>query len=77
LRAATAPEIRHGRRSLKDQARDVLAFKLLRYLNSAAFGLRAEIHSIPMLFPLLGERELRKWIAVVAVGVMADGNRMS
>jgi EAL and modified HD-GYP domain-containing signal transduction protein len=50
-----------------------LTFKLLRYLNSAAFGLRAEIQSIPHALNLLGERELLKWIAIVAVGVLADG----
>jgi EAL and modified HD-GYP domain-containing signal transduction protein len=46
---------------------------LLRYLNSAAFGLRSEIHSVAHALSLLGERELRKWIAVVSVGVLADG----
>jgi c-di-GMP-related signal transduction protein len=50
-----------------------LTFKLLRYLNSAAFGLSGEIHSIPHALSLLGERGLRKWIAVVCVGLMADG----
>jgi c-di-GMP-related signal transduction protein len=50
-----------------------LTFKLLRYLNSASFGLRAEIHSIPHAINLLGEQELLKWIAIVAVGVLADG----
>ena len=50
-----------------------LTFKLLRYLNSAAFAFRAEIHSISQALNLLGEREVRKWIAVVFVGVMADG----
>jgi c-di-GMP-related signal transduction protein len=50
-----------------------LTFKLLRYLNSAAFGLRSEIHSIHHALSLLGERELRKWIAVVSVSVLADG----
>ena len=46
---------------------------MLRYLNSAAFGLRSEIHSVAHALSLLGERELRKWIAVVSVGVLADG----
>ncbi len=50
-----------------------LTYKLLRYLNSPVFGLRIEIHSISHALQLLGERELRKWIAVVAVGVLADG----
>jgi EAL and modified HD-GYP domain-containing signal transduction protein len=45
----------------------------LRYLNSPAFGFRAEIHSIEHALHLLGERELRKWIAVVSVGVLANG----
>ncbi|HWF39045.1 MAG TPA: HDOD domain-containing protein, partial [Candidatus Acidoferrales bacterium] len=43
------------------------------YLNSTIFALRSEIYSIPHALNLLGERELLKWIAVVSVGVLADG----
>jgi EAL and modified HD-GYP domain-containing signal transduction protein len=50
-----------------------LTFKLFRYLNSAAFGFRMEIHSVNQALSLLGEQEIRKWIAVVAMSVMADG----
>lgn len=73
LQAATAPEfdIRQLASSIKHEAS--LTFRLLRYLNSAAFGLRSEIHSVAHALSLLGERELRKWIAVVSVGVLADG----
>ena len=73
LRAATAPEfdIRELASKIKHEAS--LTFRLLRYLNSAAFGLRSEIHSVPHALSMLGERELRKWIAVVSVGVLADG----
>ncbi|MGA7791791.1 MAG: HDOD domain-containing protein [Candidatus Acidiferrales bacterium] len=73
LQAATAPEfdIRKLASSIKHEAS--LTFRLLRYLNSAAFGLRSEIHSVAHALSLLGERELRKWIAVVSVGVLADG----
>jgi c-di-GMP-related signal transduction protein len=73
LRAATAPEfdIRELASRIKHEAS--LTFRLLRYLNSAAFGLRSEIRSVPHALSLLGERELRKWIAVVSVGVLADG----
>jgi len=73
LRAATAPEfdIRELASKIKHEAS--LTFRLLRYLNSAAFGLRSEIRSVPHALSLLGERELRKWIAVVSVGVLADG----
>ena len=73
LRAATASEFDMPALASKIKHETSLTYKLLRYLNSAAFGLRAEIRSIPHALSLLGERELRKWIAVVSVGVMADG----
>jgi len=73
LRAATAPEFDIEGLASKIKQDASITFRLLRYLNSAAFGLRSEIHSIPHALSLLGERELRKWIAVVSVGVMADG----
>lgn len=53
--------------------RDVsLSYRLLRYLNSAAFAFRAEIHSIPHALSLLGERAMRKWIALVSVAALGD-----
>jgi c-di-GMP-related signal transduction protein len=73
LRAATAPEFDIRELASKIKHEPSLTFRLLRYLNSAAFGLRSEIHSVPHALSLLGERELRKWIAVVSVGVLADG----
>jgi c-di-GMP-related signal transduction protein len=73
LRAATAPEIDVGQLALMIKHEASLTFRLLRYLNSAAFGLHSEIHSIAHALSLLGERELRKWIAVVSVGVLAEG----
>jgi c-di-GMP-related signal transduction protein len=73
LRAATAPEFDIQDLASKIKHEPSLTFRLLRYLNSAAFGLRSEIRSVPHALSLLGERELRKWIAVVSVGVLADG----
>lgn len=73
LRAATAPEFDIEELALKIKHEASLTFRLLRYLNSAAFGLRAEVHSVTHALSLLGERELRKWIAVISVGVLADG----
>jgi c-di-GMP-related signal transduction protein len=73
LRAATAPEFDIQELALKIKHEPSLTFRLLRYLNSAFFGLRSEIHSVAHALSLLGERELRKWIAVVSVGVLADG----
>jgi c-di-GMP-related signal transduction protein len=73
LRAATAPEFDIQELALKIKHEASLTFRLLRYLNSVAFGLRSEIRSVQHALSLLGERELRKWIAVVSVGVLADG----
>jgi c-di-GMP-related signal transduction protein len=73
LRAATAPEFDIQALAVKIKYEPSLTIRLLRYLNSAFFGLRGEIHSVQHALSLLGERELRKWIAVVSVGVLADG----
>jgi c-di-GMP-related signal transduction protein len=46
--------------------RDVsLAYKLLRFINSAAFGIPSEIHSIRHALNLLGINEFKKWISLV------------
>ena len=73
LQTATAPEFDMKKLASKVKHDASITYKLLRYLNSAAFGLEGEIRSIPHALALLGERELRKWIAVVCVGVMAGG----
>jgi EAL and modified HD-GYP domain-containing signal transduction protein len=73
LHEATAPEFDIRKLASKIKHEPSLTFRLLRYLNSAAFALRSEIHSVEHALSLLGERELRKWIAVVSVGVLADG----
>ena len=50
-----------------------VCYRLLRYLNSAAFGFRKEIHSVKHALSLLGERDLRRWIRLVAaVGAGQD-----
>jgi c-di-GMP-related signal transduction protein len=73
LRAAAAPEFDIEELASKIRHEASLTFRLLRYLNSAAFGLRSEVQSVPHALSLLGERELRKWIAVISVSVLADG----
>ena len=53
--------------------RDVsLSYRLLRYLNSAAFSFHTEIHSIPHALSLLGERAMRKWVSLVSVAALGD-----
>jgi c-di-GMP phosphodiesterase len=42
-----------------------LAFKLLRYINSAAFGLRVEVGSFRHALMLLGHQRLKRWLALL------------
>jgi EAL and modified HD-GYP domain-containing signal transduction protein len=50
-----------------------VCYRLLRYLNSAAFGFRSEIHSVRHALSILGERDLRRWVRLVAaVGAGQD-----
>ncbi|MGH2885823.1 MAG: EAL and HDOD domain-containing protein [Solirubrobacteraceae bacterium] len=54
-------------------SRDVtLSFRLLRYINSAFFGLRFEISSIGQALALLGVENLRRW-ATLTVFASVDG----
>lgn len=51
----------------------VLSYKLLKLLNSAAIGLRYRMRSIDMAVAYLGEDNLKRWIALLAVrGVVDD-----
>ncbi|MGI6153122.1 MAG: diguanylate cyclase domain-containing protein, partial [Christensenellaceae bacterium] len=50
-----------------------LSYKLLKLLNSAAVGLRSRVSSISMAVAYLGEENLKKWIALLALrGVASD-----
>jgi c-di-GMP-related signal transduction protein len=44
-----------------------LAYKLLRYVNSAAFGWHGSITSIQHALMLMGSREIRRWASVMAL----------
>jgi c-di-GMP-related signal transduction protein len=43
-----------------------LCYRLLRYLNSAMFTFSAEIRSVRHALAILGDREVRRWIRLVA-----------
>jgi len=58
-------------RSIKQDPQ--LCYRLLRLVNSAAMGLKLRIKSIQHALALLGEAELRKWISLVAVVIIAQG----
>ena len=51
--------------------RDVtLSYKLLRFINSAFFGLRRSIASIPEALALLGEREVKRWASLLGLACL-------
>jgi len=43
-----------------------VCYRLLRYLNSAVFGFQSEIHSVRHALSMLGERDVRRWVRLVA-----------
>ena len=43
-----------------------VCYRLLRYLNSPMFGLKTEVHSVRHALSMLGEREVRRWVRLVA-----------
>jgi c-di-GMP-related signal transduction protein len=50
-----------------------VCYRLLRYLNSAMFEFQSEIHSVRHALSILGERDVRRWVRLVAaVGAGQD-----
>ena len=66
LQAVSKPELdaREIENAIKVEAS--ICYRLLRYMNSAVFGFSTEIHSIRHALSLLGEREIRRWVRLVA-----------
>jgi len=52
-----------------------LCYRLLRYLNSSLFGISNEIHSVSHALNMLGARETRRWVRLVAT--LAAGQNSS
>jgi EAL and modified HD-GYP domain-containing signal transduction protein len=51
-----------------------LAFRLLRYINSPAFGLRVEVSSFRHAIMLLGYQKLKRWLALLLATAGHDAN---
>ena len=49
-----------------------LSYRLLRYINSSLFGLRAEIQSVRHALLLMGERDVRRWATLAALSSLAN-----
>jgi len=72
LQIANQPELDGGKLAAAIRQEASLVYRLLRYLNSPAFTLRTKVDSIPHALTLLGERDTRKWISLVAVAEMGS-----
>ncbi len=49
-----------------------LTYKLLRFMNSAWFGLKFEVKSVQHALVLLGPKEIKRWVSLVAVRSTGD-----
>lgn len=67
LQLVQAPQLDFAEleRSVKREA--ALCYRLLRYLNSSAFGFTKDVTSIRHALSLLGENEVRRWMCLVAL----------
>lgn len=53
----------------------MLAFKLMRYINSPAFGMSVEISSFSHAVMLLGYKRLKRWLALLLATASKDANQ--
>ena len=76
LRAVSQPELNQREFESMIKQEVSICYRLLRYLNSAAFGIQNEVHSVRHALALLGEREVRRWVRLVATLAIGE-NRSS
>jgi len=73
LQEVSRPELNLARLEKLIKAEASVCYRLLRYLNSAIFGFKSEIHSVRHALSILGERDARRWVRLVAaVGAGQD-----
>lgn len=75
LHKVNAPEFEFGELAQLISTDATLAYKLLRYINSAYFGLRNKIESIPHALVLLGQHNIRIWLNLIALSQLQDKSR--
>ena len=66
LQEVSRPELALGELEKLVKAEASVCYRLLRYLNSAMFGFHSEIHSVRHALSILGERDVRRWVRLVA-----------
>jgi c-di-GMP-related signal transduction protein len=72
LQLTTEAELDFRRVEEALRADAALSMRLLRYLDSAALGMRAKVTSIKHALTLLGERPLRRWITLATVTSLGE-----
>ncbi len=72
LNAVHKPELEFSELERLIRQETSVAYKLLRYANSALFAQRTQIDSIKRALVILGEQELRKWTSVVLLMHLAS-----
>jgi c-di-GMP-related signal transduction protein len=73
LQEVSRPELNVAGLEKLIKAEASMCYRLLRYLNSAIFGFKKEIHSVRHALSILGERDVRRWVRLVAaVGAGQD-----
>ncbi len=72
LQEIQRPDLDFGRLSEIIKREVSISFKLLRYINSAFFGLRQKISSLKQALLLLGEKEIRKWVTLITLATLGE-----
>lgn len=73
LQAVSRDELDHREIEGLIKSEASLCYRLLRYMNSAGFGFANQIHSVKHAMSLLGEREIRRWVRLVATLAAGSG----
>ncbi len=73
MQAIEQPEVDFEKLAEIIQADASLSYRLLSYLNSAAFGMRQKIKSIHQAIAMLGWRKMKNWLRVVLLNDINQG----
>jgi c-di-GMP-related signal transduction protein len=66
LQAVSQPELDVAALEKLIKTEVSICYRLLRCMHSAIFGLKSEVHSIRHALTILGEREVRRWVLLIA-----------
>lgn len=72
LRRAYAPDVDFADLADAIKTDVALTYKLLRYVNSAYFGLRGRIESVERALVMLGLSHVQRWVSVATVSGLSD-----